>query len=196
MLTYTNHLKKLILPEYGRNIQNMVDYCLSLADPIERTDCAYAIVDAMATLFPPVGDPGDYNRKLWDHLHIMANFQLDVDAPYDAPDMTEHDQGPAPVPAERPGYLKMRHYGQLIPRLIDTACAMPEGDERMALVQLIVNQMKKTLMASNPESADDRRIINDLRMLSHGQIIVDQSMVLIHDYKQAPTPSGKRKKKK
>ena len=100
------------------------------------------------------------------------------------------------MPAERPGTLPFGHYGKLIPQLIETACGMEEGEERDALVTLIANQMKKTLMASNPEGANDSRIYNDLRTMSHGAIVTDPEKIRIQDFKQAPTPSGRKKKKK
>ncbi len=196
MLTYNNRLKKLILPEYGRNIQNMVDYCLTIEDRYERTDCAASIIDAMRVLFPPTGDIEEYERKLWDHLIIMSDFQLDVDTPFEIVMPDAFDQGPDPVPAERPGTLPFRHYGKLIPALIETACTMEPGMERTALITLIANQMKKTLMASSPESANDSRIFKEMRMMSHGEINEDASTIRIQDFKQAPTPSGKKKRKK
>lgn len=196
MLTYNNRLKKLILPEYGRNIQNMVDYCMTLENRDERNDCAAAIVDAMRTLFPPTGDPEEYERKLWDHLIIMSDFSLDIDTPYECVIPDTFDEGPDPVPMERPGTLAYRHYGKLIPSLIDTACHMEEGEERDALITLVANQMKKTLLAANPEGVDDSRIYKDLRYLSHGQIYAEPETIRILDFKQAPTPSGKKKRKK
>lgn len=196
MLTYTNRLKKLILPEYGRNIQNMVDHCLTIEDRDSRTRCAESIVDSMFILFPPVGDVEEYRRKLWDHLMIMSDFKLDVDSPYQHIDPTVFDQGPNPVPGERPGHLHMRHYGKLIPALIDTACAMEPGEERNALITLVANQMKKTLMASNPEGVDDLRILKDLRIMSHGQIDPETEVLRLQEFKHAPTPSGRKKKRK
>ena len=82
MLQYNSQLKKLVLPEYGRNVQQMVDYCLSIPDRQERTRCAYAIIDIMGNLFPHLRDIDDFKHKLWDHLAIMSDFKLDIDYPY------------------------------------------------------------------------------------------------------------------
>lgn len=196
MLTYSNRLKKLILPEYGRNIQNMVDHCLTIADRDERNMCARTIIESMYTLFPPTGDPEEYRRKLWDHLAIMSDFGLDVDYPVPPVDRRVFDNGPDPVSIERTGFMSMRHYGNLIPKLVMTAAEMPEGDERDALITLVANQMKKTMMAANPEGVDDMRILKDLRALSHGLIAADPARIHLQEYKTAPTPSGKKKKKK
>lgn len=196
MLTYNNRLKKLVLPEYGRNIQNMVDHCMTIEDREERNICAATIIEAMQILFPANGDANEYHRKLWDHLAIMSDFQLDIDYPFEPVDSRVFGDRPDPIPLERPGSFPNRHYGQLIQDLINTASTMPEGDERDALVTLIANQMKKTLMAANPEGVDDRRILNDLRTMSHGTISADPEKINLLEFKHAPTPSGRKKKKK
>jgi len=144
MLTYSNQLKPLVLPEYGRNIQNMVDYCLTIEDRDRRTESAYAVVDAMLTLFPAKGDHEEHLRKLWDHVWIMSDYRLDVDYPYEHVNPEVFADRPDAVEPVRPGSMPYRHYGRLIPRLIDTAAAMEEGEERDALVFMIANQMKKT----------------------------------------------------
>ncbi len=196
MLTYTNHLKRLILPEYGRNIQNMVDHCVTIEDRDERNRCAASIVAAMLTLFPASGDPVEYRRKLWDHLYIMSDFRLDVDSPFEHVDPREFNPMPDPVPCERPGSMPYRHYGQYIPALVETAAAMEEGEERDALVMMLACQMKKAMLASVCDNVEDARIFSDLRHMSHGRISLDPANVQLPDYKQAPTPSGKKKKKK
>lgn len=196
MLTYTNRLKKLILPEYGRNIQNMVDYCIGIEDRAERNFCAATIVDSMEILFPATGDREEYRRKLWDHLAIMSDFQLDVDYPVEPVDRRVFDNGPEAIEPMRPGTMPMRHYGRIIPAMVDVACSMPEGDERDALITLVANQMKKTMMADSPDSVNDMRILKDLRAMSHGAIEADPERIRLVDFKTAPTPSGKKKKKK
>ena len=196
MLTYTNQLRKLVLPEYGRNIQSMVDYCCTIEDRDERNFCAESIVAAMQVLIPATGDAEEYRRKLWDHLAIMSDFSLDVDYPYEPVDRRVFGDGPEPIAVVHTGNMARRHYGELIPRLVDTAVAMEPGEERDALVSLIANQMKKTLLTYTPDGVDDRRVLSDLRQLSHGMLDTDPERVRLQDYKQAPTPSGKKKKKK
>ncbi|MCH5220872.1 MAG: DUF4290 domain-containing protein [Muribaculaceae bacterium] len=196
MLTYTNHLRRLILPEYGRNIQNMVDYCVTIEDREERNNCAHTIVNAMLTLFPVTGDAEEYRRKLWDHLLIMSEFKLDIDWPYEHVDPTVFDAIPDPVPQERPGAMQYRHYGVHIPRLVEAAAAMEEGEEREALIFMIANQMKKTLLTTTADSVEDARIFSDLRMMSHGAIRVSPDAMELQDYKPAPAQTGKKKKKR
>lgn len=196
MLTYNNKMRPLILPEYGRNIQNMVDHCVTIEDREQRNICARNIVSTMMTLFPTNGDAEEYRRKLWDHLLIMSEFRLDVDFPFEHVDPTVFDSRPDPVPCERPGSMPYRHYGEHIPRLIDTAVTMEPGEERDALVYMIANQMKKTLTAETFESVEDARVFSDLRHMSHGAINLFDSGTELEDYKATPAPTGKKKKKR
>ena len=121
MLTYNTQLKKLVLPEYGRNIQQMVDHCLTIEDREERTACAYSIINSMGNLFPQLRDVDDFKHKLWDHLAIMSDFKLDIDYPCDIirpenletrPDRIDYQLSP----------IKMRHYGKSIELMI--ACLL------------------------------------------------------------------------
>lgn len=196
MLSYNTRQPHLVLPEYGRNIQQMVDHCLTIEDRDARTRCAYTIVEVMKTLLPQQGDPEEYMRKLWDHLAIMSDFRLDVDFPFEviAPDnLSTH---PDPVRAI-PSYIRHRHYGKGIERLIDAARAMEPGEERDALIILIANQMKKLRLAVNPDSTDDARVLQDLAEMSHGDIILDPETTLLHDFSIADVPvQGKKKRKR
>lgn len=196
MLTYANRLKPLILPQYGRNIQNMVDRCLAIEDADERRRCAEAIIDTMLTLFPAQGDRDEYLRKLWDHLQVMAEFRLNLDLPYGAMDTTEFEQAPDPVAMPAPAKLQYPHYGSYIALTIDIASGMEPGPERDRLVLLTANHMKKLMMAAYKEGVDDERIFADLRKMSHGAINLDPATTTLQDYKTAPTPSGRKKKKK
>lgn len=195
MLTYTTHLKKLVLPEYGRNIQRMVDHCLTIEDRNERTRCAATIVKTMEQLFPIQGNADAYRRKLWDHLAIMSDFTLDVDVPFELVNKNSLDDQPVPLPYDQ-GPLEHRHYGLLLQRSIMVAADMPEGDERDALVLLIANHMKKLMLAVNADGVDDEKIFKDLRHLSNGAIVLDAQNVKLHEFKAAPAPTGKKKKKK
>lgn len=196
MLTYTTHLKKLILPEYGRNIQRMVDHCLTIEDRYERTRCAATIVKTMETLFPIQGNTDAYRRKLWDHLAIMSNFQLDVDVPFELIRPENLDNTPSHIDYDQ-GDFNYRHYGLLIQRAVAHASEMPEGDERDALVLLLANHMKKLMLAVNSDGVDDEKIFKDLREMSHGAISLRPENVKLHEFKVAPAPAtGKKKKKK
>lgn len=159
---------KLIMPEYGRNIQQMVQYAYTIEDRAERTRCARTIIDIMGNLFPYLRDIDDFKHKLWDHLYIMSDCRLDIDYPFEVK-QPESRPKPEKIPhrAER---IKYRHYGRWIEALIATAAAQPESEQRTELIRLIANNMKKDYVNWNKELADDGKIFDDLREMSHGSI--------------------------
>lgn len=193
MLTYNTRLKRLILPEYGRNIQMMVDHCLMIEDRDERTRCAFAIIKAMGNLFPELRDGND-SKKLWDHLAIMSDFNLDIDFPVEIirPDNLNSLPDKVPYHSE---FIRYRHYGKALERLIDRAVAMPEGPERDALVDYIANHMKKILLLVNPDGVDDAKVFKDLADYSHGAILLDPQTHHLREFRHLPAPSKKKKKK-
>ena len=197
MLTYNSQLKKLALPEYGRNIQQMVDHCMTIVDREARTACAYTIIDVMDNLFPELRTEADYKRKLWDHLAIMSDFKLDVDYPFEVVTEARLDTRPEPIPYhDEP--ITFRHYGKIIEQMIARAADYPEGEERDALVMLLANHMKKLIFQINKEDVDDNKIFKDLAYYSHGRIRLRAGQHLLHEFQEAPQPqnTGKKKKKK
>ena len=196
MLTYNTQLKKLVLPEYGRNIQQMVDHCLTIEDKEERTRCAYSIINTMGNLFPNLRDIEDFKHKLWDHLAIMSDFKLDIDYHCDVIKPESLNSFPEKVDYYT-SPIKYRHYGRSIELMIAKASSMPEGEERDALILLIANHMKKLMLSVNSEGVDDTKILKDLRELSHGAINLNPENYHLHEFKEAPQQtSNKRKKKK
>ena len=198
MLTYNSQLKKLVLPEYGHNIQQMVDHCLTIEDRDERTHCAYTIVQNMANMFPQLRAETDYQHKLWDHLMIMSGFKLDVVFPFDDIIREESlDTKPDTITYELEP-IKYRHYGKNIERMIERAATYPEGEERDALVMLLANHMKKLIYQINNEDVEDAKIFKDLAHYSGGVIRLDPATHHLHEYQVVkPVQStGKKKKKK
>lgn len=193
MLTYNTHLKQLVLPEYGRNIHRMVEYCVGIEDRNERTLCAHTIIKAMGNLFPELRAP-ENEHKLWDQLMIMADFKLDIDFPCEVIKAADLESRPAAVPYTQ-GPVRYRHYGKLIQQMVDKAVEMPEGPERSELELLVANHMKKQMLAVNPDGVEDVRIFADLYELSRGAIRIDES-VRLHEFKEMPQPTGKKRKKK
>lgn len=196
MLTYNTQQKRLILPEYGRNIQQMVDYCLTIKDRDERTICAKAIIRSMGNLFPELRNNEDNNKKLWDHLSIMSDFKLDVDFPCEIVRPESLNSRPLRVGSHN-SPIRYMHYGKNLEMMIARAAEMDEGEERDALVLLLANHMKKMMLAVNPDGVDDAKIFKDLAMYSHGAIRLNTETCRLHEFKAAPTPNtGKKKKKK
>lgn len=186
-------MKDLTLPEYGRNIQRMLDFCLTLEDKEERTRCAYAIVKAMTTLFPEARNDEDSERKFWDHLAIMSDFKLDIDWPFEVlkPDSIEPKPDPMHYNSEM---IRRRHYGHHIESIIEVASNMEEGPDRDALILLIANQMKKLILTVSKDSVEDEKIFNDIAMMSDGRIVIAPGHFKLQDYLESAT--GKKKKKK
>lgn len=197
MLLYNTQLKKIILPEYGRNIQHMVDYCMTIEDRDERNHCAQTIVDTMIIMFPELRNETDYVHKLWDHLAIMSDFKLDIDYPYEILQEEALDTKPEPLHYQLEA-IKYRHYGKIIERMIVRAAEYPEGEERDALVMLLANHMKKLIYQINNEDVEDSKIFNDLYHYSKGAIRLNPETHRLHEYQVVapPQPTGKKKKKK
>lgn len=196
MLSYNTQLKPLKLPEYGRNIQRMIDHCLTIEDREERTRCAYSIINSMSHLFPNLANSEEYSHKLWDHLAIMSDFKLDIDYPCEIVKPEDFASKPTPIPLPK-DENRFRHYGKYIIEMIGKACELEPGDERQALVMLIANQMKKTIVSQTAEGIEDIRIFKDMEMLSHGEIKLDPATTRLHDFQMlAPVKTGKKKKKK
>lgn len=194
MLSYNTHLKKLILPEYGRIIQEMVDHCLTIEDREQRNLCAQSIVKAMGNLFPALRDGEENNHKLWDHLAIMSDFKLDIDYPYDVVQEASLVSKP-----DRMSYCDVisdnRHYGRHVIAMIGRAARMEPGEERDALVLMLANQMKKVMLTSGNDSVDDARIFKDLATISHGEFRLNPEEVHLNEY-IVPVVASKKKKKK
>lgn len=168
----------LILPEYGRNIQQMVKHAVSIEDRAERTRCAKTIIDIMGNMFPYLRDVEGFKFKLWDHLAIMSDFQLDIDYPFEVVKPTTLQQKPERIPYNTSG-IRYMHYGRLLQSLIEKTEQYPESPRRDELIDLMANHMKKSYLTWNKEVVDDRKIFDDLRQLSHGNIDMNpESMTL------------------
>lgn len=195
MLRYNTQLKRLPLPEYGRNIQEMIDYCLTIEDREERTVCAYSIVASMANLFPELKTGGEYNHKLWDHLAIMSDFNLDIDYPCEIIRQDNLNSRPERL-SYNDGHLLRRQYGRTIQSMVSKAAQMEESDDRKEFIRLLANQMKKQLMTTNRDGVDDQRVFRDLYEMSSGAIRINPNEMTLNDYFIPVVATGKKKKKK
>lgn len=168
-LEYNTERPKLIIPEYGRHFQKMVDHAVSIEDDEERNKVAKAIISVMGNLQPHLRDVPDFQHKLWDQLFIMSDFKLKVDSPFPLPSKEVLEQRPDPLeyPQNHPKY---RFYGNNIKRMIDVAIEWEEGDKRSGLEYAIANHMKKCYLNWNKDSVDDQVIFDHLIELSDGKI--------------------------
>jgi hypothetical protein len=175
-MNYNTELKRMILPEYGRNIHNMVDYCVSITDREERQRCAATIIYTMGNLFPHLRDISDFKHILWDHLAIMSDFKLDIDYPYELIKKEDLYSKPPRIRYSNSRF-RFRHYGKIIEQMISQANEVEPGEEKNYLVFLIANQMKRSYLVWNKESVEDNKIFLDLKELSGGRIQLDESML-------------------
>ncbi len=168
-LEYNTERPHLIIPEYGRHFQKMVDHAVSIEDREERNKIAKSIISVMGNLQPHLRDVPDFQHKLWDQLFIMSDFKLDVDSPFPITSKEELKQRPDPLeyPQNHPKY---RFYGNNIKRMIDVAVGWEKGDMRDGLEYAIANHMKKCYLNWNKDTVDDQAIFKHLFELSDGQI--------------------------
>lgn len=168
-MEYNTNRTKLLMPEYGRNIQQMVEYCKSILSKEERNEVAKTIVEFMGQRNPHLRDEENYKHKLWDHLYILADYDLDVDAPYPFPTKEELDQKPNGM--DYPSFdNEYKFYGKSILQLIDRAIELEEGEEKEALIQVIANNMKKSYNVYNKEHVQDEVIFRHLKELSQDKL--------------------------
>lgn len=184
------------MPEYGRHIQQMVDHCLTIEDRQERNLCAQGIINTICNLFPQQKVNPEWRAKLWDHLAIMSNFQLDIDYPGEVPTPESLASRPEPMKVPKQD-IRYRVYGHNVEQMIDAAISMNADDpDRNEFVILIANHMKKLMVAENPEAATDERIFKDLAMMSHGMLQLFPETTRLHEFEMVAAPVASKKKKR
>ena len=171
-LDYNTQRERLILPEYGREVQSMVDHAVGIADRDRRQQCANAIIAIMKRMFPHSTDSVDNERKLWDHLALMSDFKLDIDYPYDVEQAQTIHAKPEPMsyPMRQ---IPVRHYGNMMFELFGRLKTMPAGKERDELIRLVANQMKRDLTLWGHGASDDEKVASDLAEYTDGKVQLD-----------------------
>lgn len=175
--------EELILPEYGRNIQQMVAHAMTIEDREERTNCAKTIIASMGNLFPYLRDVNDFKHKLWDHLAIMSDFKLDIDYPYEIFKKENLHTKPEQIPYKN-SRIRYMHYGRTLEQMIEKAVDFPEGEEKNQLILLIANHMKKCFLTWNKETVSDEKIFKDLHELSKGRLTINDDLVKLIESKE------------
>lgn len=167
-MDYNTQRPKLLLPEYGRIVQEMVDYAKTLPEKTQRQACAEAIVGVMASFASGRRQQPDFWHKLWDHLALMANYELDIDYPYEIVRRTDQAR-PTRLPYSQTR-IRYRHYGHLIEELTRKLKEMPEGEERSQLAWLVAGQMRRSLNDWNKDALSDRKVAADLAAYTDGVV--------------------------
>jgi len=190
-LEYNTERTGLIIPEYGRHIQKMVDQAVGCSDKKERNKMAKAIIGVMGNLNPHLRDVPDFQHKLWDQLFIMSGFNLDVDSPFSKPSKEIFEEKPEKLnyPQNHPKY---RFYGNNIKKMIDVATNWEEGEMKKELIYVIANHMKKCFLKWNKDSVDDVIIFNHILELSNGKIKIDKNSKPLTDSKDLISLSAKK----
>ena len=197
-LDYNTQREKLVLSEYGREIQKMVDVAIVLPTKEERMRCAQTIVRQMEMKTPQIRQSENWQQTLWNHLFLMCRGQLDIDWPFDMSEAEKISTKPQPMAhPQSQDIARIRHYGRLIGDVFEKLKTMPEGEERDELVRVTANQMKRDLLTWGHGSMDDERIADDLARFTDGKIQIDLSSFRFDRITAINNDSsGKRKKKK
>jgi len=176
-MDYNTSRNMLILPEYGRNVQKMVEYAVLIEDKVERNKAIQEIVNIMGNANPHLRDIDDFKHKLWDQIAQMSKFEMEIDSPYPTPKKETFTAKPKLVPYTK-GRLKYRYFGRIITKLIDAAIEEEDENKKSNLVKTIANHMKKLYIMWNKETVDDTVIIEKLGELSNGKLKVEKNAVL------------------
>ena len=176
-MDYNTTRDKLIISQYGRNVQKLVKYCMSIEDREKRTNFAKLIVQIMGQLNPGARDSGDFRHKLWDHLYVISDFKLDVDTPYTMPSPDTFNAKPDSLDYSE-NNIKYKMYGSNVDKIVNAAIDYEEGPEKDALVHAIANHLKKSYLNWNRESVDDDLIFEHLEVLSKGKLKLREDLSL------------------
>ena len=174
-LLYNTERVTLHIPEYGRNVQKMVDYLKTIEDREKRNEQARAIIKVMEILNPAVHLQENYEQKLWDHLYIIADFDLDVDSPYPMPERDIMHRRPQMVPIEKKP-LRASHYGRNIENMIDLVANQEDGEHKTGMIRVLAGYMKQQYLIWNKDTVSDETIFQDIEKLSDYRIKVPEGL--------------------
>ncbi|NNC86148.1 MAG: DUF4290 domain-containing protein [Bacteroidia bacterium] len=196
-MEYNTERNKLVIPEYGRNVQKMIEYAQSIEDRDERTKTAKAIVQIMGQLNPQFKDAADYSNTLWDHLFIISNFSLDVDSPYPMPEKEALQHKPEKVPYPQHN-IRYKHYGKTTEFIIEDIVKREDGPEKDIMIKMLCNFMKMAYTNWNRDSVNDEQIFNNVIDMSKGKIKIPEGLVLnaVAEPVQRNHKSNHKKKKR
>ena len=197
-LLYNTERVKLYIPEYGRNVQKMVDYIKTIEDREKRNEQAKAVIKVMEILNPAVHLLEDFEHKLWDHLYIISGFDLDVDSPYPMPAPESLNEVPRPVPIQKKP-VKASHYGRNIENMLELIAAHEEGEQKLVMIRTLAGYMKQQYLIWNKDTVADETIYKDMELLSEGRLVIPEELKAMkiefnhnHQRQGAGTNQGKK----
>ena len=177
-MDYNTTREHMIIPEYGRNIQKMIEYTVGIEDREKRNKSAQFVVRVMGQMNPDIKESSDYIQTLWDHMHMIADFKLDVDSPYPKPVKENLMRKPDRIEYSDKK-ISLRHYGKTIENIIAKSNEFEDGEEKEALILSIANYLKRSYLTWNRESVSDATIAKHLEEMSDGKMIFNQQTPLI-----------------
>lgn len=176
-MDYNTQRKKLLMPEYGRNVQRMIEQVMQIPDKEKRNEQIRAVVSVMGILNPQLRDLSDFKHKLWDHVQIISDFQLDIDSPYPLPTREVLQRRPQPLPLQNEP-LKEMHYGRNIQNMITAIAAQEDGEEKTAKVRSLAHYMRQQYLIWNKDTVSDELIFRDILRMSDGKIQIPEDLRL------------------
>ncbi len=177
-MQYNTARPRMIIPEYGRHIHDLVEHATKIEDKTERTRMVEAIIEVMGQMNPHLRDVADYNHKLWDHIFIISDFKLNIDSPYPQPQPLHLKTKPKKM-AYPENNIRYKHYGRGVELLVKKAVELEEGDEKNALIESIANLMKKHYLSWSRNTVDDKIIWHDLKKISRGKLEINEEKELL-----------------
>jgi hypothetical protein len=201
-MDYNTQRKKLELPEYGRSIHKMVDWVTAIDDRDERNRQIRAVITVMGNMNPHLRDVNDFKHKLWDHVHIMSDFKIDIDSPFPIPTKESFNTPIHTIPyASDP--IRIRHYGRNVQLMINIMARANDSEIKEKSLIMLANHMKKSYVTWNKETISDDTIFRDIEFLSGGKIKIPDNLKLSPAYNlnintnipSSPSKSGKNDKK-
>ena len=195
-MEYNTKRDSLTIPEYGRHVQKMISHAVTLNDKEKQKKCVDAIIAFMGQMNPHLRDVKEFTHKLWDHLHIMSDFKLDIDSPYEKPEIERLKEKPEKMNYPK-NKIRFSYYGNTIPNMITTAISM-KGTEKEIMTGMIANQMKKSYILFNQGSVDNKTIKLHLKQLSKDKLTLADDFEFIRSasVRQGGINSNKKYQKK
>ena len=176
-MDYNTYREKLILPEYGRHVQKMIERVKGIEDRQKRSEQIQAVVNVMALLNPSLKDYPDYKRKLWDHVYAIAGYDLDIDSPYEVPSPARAASKPDPIPVEKTP-IKASCYGRNIENMIDLVAGIDDETVRVEMIKNLARYMRQQYLIWNKDSVADETILADMARLAEGKMTIPEGIEL------------------
>ena len=176
-MDYNTQRTKLLMPEYGRHVQMMIDYVKNIPDREKRNEQIKAVLNVMGILNPQLRDINDFKHKLWDHVQIISDFQIDIDSPYPIPTKETFTTKPNPIPMEKTPLMEA-HYGRNIQNMIEMIANKEPGEVRNNMIRILATYMRQQYLIWNKDSVTEQVIFNDIRRLSENRIEIPEDMHL------------------